>query len=429
MLIYLVIGIVIGGVVSGVAAYFIINARSALLRELRRQMTDKETELTRLSTELANLSERATRAETLYEQECKNQTKLKEAFDSLSLNALRVNSQEFLKLAQQIITEAKGELANKQESVSNLIKPLQEALDKYERQTREMESKLSKDYGGVEKYLGQLSQINQDLQQETRNLVTALKTPQVKGRWGEMTLRRLVELAGLTRYCDFEEQVSVETEEGRRRPDLTVYLPGKRVIIVDAKAPLTAYMEAQEAPTEAERKNGLLRHARLVRNHMQSLCSKAYWTQFEATPDFVVLFLPGESFFSAALEQDRTLIEDGMKSRVILATPTTLMALLRTVAYTWQQQDVSENATRIAETGRELYERVTKFMEHLLNIREGIIKAAESYNEAVGSLEHRVLPTARRFKELGAAPADKEIPLVEPVDTYLRQLPATDSTD
>jgi DNA recombination protein RmuC len=264
--------------------------------------------------------------------------------------------------------------------------------------------------------------LQENLQGETRKLVDALKRPQVRGRWGEITLRRVVETAGMNEYCDFTEQVSVDTDEGRLRPDLIVKLPGGKTVVVDAKVPLKAYMEAIESQDDKVREEAVVKHARQVRDHMKLLGTKQYWNQFDPSPDFVVLFLPGESFFSAALETDRDLIVDGIANKVILATPTTLIALLRTVAYSWQQHRMADNAEKIAKAGSELYERICKFLEHLANVRDSLQRATHSFNDAVGSFESRLLPGARRLKDLGAAPADKELPDVGSIDAAPRQL-------
>jgi DNA recombination protein RmuC len=246
--------------------------------------------------------------------------------------------------------------------------------------------------------------------------VTALRVPQVRGRWGEITLQRVVEVAGLSQHCDFETQPSTLTDEGRRRPDMVVRLPGRRTIVVDAKTPLIDYLNAIEANDEEARQASLRRHAGMVRSHMQALSGKAYWSQLEATPDFVVMFLPGETFFSAALEQDRALIEDGIRHRVLLATPTTLIALLRSVAHSWQQREVTDNAEKIARSAREFFERVCVFAEHLGEIGRGMSRASEAYNKAARSWESRVLPAGRKLPELGAAPADSEVPELPAVE-------------
>ncbi|HHW43568.1 MAG TPA: DNA recombination protein RmuC [Desulfotomaculum sp.] len=431
------------GVLAGQLLEVESRARAAesLSGELRQQVGRLQQELVEQRQRLEAEREARVKAETslgeatekLAEQKKfldETGRRFSDAFRALSADALQSNNRAFLDLARQVmervLAEARGDWQQRQEAIGSLLKPLQQELERYAAGVREMERVRQEAYGSLQKQLESLQQTQQLLQRETGNLVTALKSPQVRGRWGEITLRRVLEVAGLSPYCDFVEQLSVETEGGRSRPDLVVKLPGDRTVVVDAKVPLKAYMEAIESADENGRRLALQRHARAVRAHMQSLGSRSYWSQFTPGPDFVVLFLPGESFFSAALEQDRGLIEDGLASRVILATPTTLIALLRTVAISWQQHHMAENARRIAETGMELYERICKFAEHLGKIRDGLQRAAQSYNQAVGSWEGRVVPGARRLKELGAGPPGKELAALQPVETALRELPVAE---
>jgi DNA recombination protein RmuC len=268
-----------------------------------------------------------------------------------------------------------------------------------------------------------LTTTQQQLHKETANLVTALRVPHVRGRWGELTLKRVVELAGMSDHCDFTEQVMVTSEAGRLRPDLIVHLPGEREIVVDAKVALDAFLDAAASTSDEERNNAMSRHAAQIRGHMTALAGKGYWEQFPKSPEFVVMFIPGESFFAAAADADRRLIEDALDKRVVLATPATLIALIRAIAYGWRQEQIARNAQEISDLGRELYERMKVMAGHLGDIGRGLEKANVSYNNAVGSMEARVLPAARRFKELGAASGD-EFPFVQPVDISQRAITA-----
>jgi DNA recombination protein RmuC len=352
--------------------------------------------------------------------------RLTDTFGALSAEALKSNNQAFLALAKStfetIQTQAKGDIESRQKAIDGLVAPLKESLDKYEKQVIEMEKSRESAYGRLDEQLKNLAGTNQQLQKETGSLVTALRFPQVRGRWGEMTLRRTAELAGMAEHCDFVEQETMTTDEGRQqRPDMIVNLPGGRRIVIDAKVPLQAFLDAASATNEEERHAQLSRHAQLVRTHMNQLASRGYSEQFDFSPEVVVLFLPGESFFAAALEEDRSLIEDAMERRVILSTPTTLIALLKAIAYGWRQEQMAENAQAISELGKQLYDRIRTFVGHFESVGGALGRAVDSYNKATGSLESRVLPSARRFKELGAATGE-EIVEIEPVDESPRAL-------
>lgn len=349
--------------------------------------------------------------------------RLGDTFKALSAEALRASNASFLQLAGQALEKyqegARGDLERRQQAIGALVTPVREALGRFEAQVGEMEQKRAGAYSELREQVRSLGDAQNLLRTEASNLVRALRAPQVRGRWGEVQLKRVVELAGMAEHCDFTEQHSVDTADGRHRPDLVVRLPGGRTVVVDAKAPLSAYLEAVEATDEARRTALLVDHARQVRDHVMTLSRKSYWEQFRPTPEFVVLFLPGESFFSAALEQDRDLIEVGAERRVILATPTTLISLLKAVSYGWKQETVAANAERVAELGRELHKRVSDLAGHVARLGKHLAGSVESYNAFVGSLESRVLPTARRFRELEAAGAEI-VPEIAPVDSVTR---------
>jgi DNA recombination protein RmuC len=352
---------------------------------------------------------------------------LAEAFKALSGEALKTNNQAFLQLAKTsfevLHAEAKGDLAQRQQAIDELVKPLHDSLKRYEDQIHFLEQSRQSAYGGLDMHLKLLAESHQRLQQETGNLVKALSAPSVRGRWGEITLKRVAELAGMVSHCDFVEQDVVENDEGRLRPDMVVQLPGGRQIVVDAKAVLAAYLEAYEAQDEAQRQERLRRHAAQVRSRMDQLSAKSYWSQFPQAPEFVVLFLPGEHFLGAALEQDPSLIEDGFSRRVVIATPATLIGLLRAVAYGWRQEQLSEHAQQAGRLGKDLYERMAVLAEHLNDVGEALNKSVLAYNKAVGSIEARILPAARKFKELGIS-SDKDLPQLEPVESVPRPTPA-----
>jgi DNA recombination protein RmuC len=341
---------------------------------------------------------------------------LEQNFIALSHRALKENNQAFLQLAQESLkqfhVQAKGDLEMKEKAVENLIKPVREALEKAEQQIRLMENERKEAYGSLTKHLETMVQTQQLLQGETRNLVQALRRPEVRGQWGEMTLKRLAELAGMVEHCDFYEQEHTDTEDGRMRPDMIVRMPDGREIVVDVKTPLDAYLSAVEAGDDETRRKHLEHHARKVRERVRELSSKAYWTQFKHAPDFVILFIPGDQFLGAALDMDRSLLEDALKQKVILTTPTSFVALLRAVAYGWRQESLAENAEHIRDVGEELYSRLMTFSEHLLKLGRSLNSTVGDYNKAVGSFEAKLLPGARKFSEMGVGgdklPAEPE---------------------
>lgn len=349
----------------------------------------------------------------------KAEERLSTTFKALSGDSLKSNSQTFIMLAKEtlegVLNSAKGQFGEKEEAIKNIVGSLGEALRRYEQQVRELENKRSADYGNLEAQIDSLLTANQRLQKETGNLVTALRRPEVRGRWGEVTLKRVVELSGMSEHCDFTEQVSASTESGWVRPDMIVNLPADREIVVDSKVSLDAYMDAISAEDEKKGKEFIIKHSQQVRKHMKTLSSKNYWEQFSKAPEFVVMFIPGESFLSAALSVDHTLIEDGMASRVIVATPTTLIALLRAVAVGWRQEQLAKHAQEIANLAKEIYDRFGPFLQHVNKTGESLSQATESFNRMIISLEHRVMVSVRKFKELGAA-GDKELPELKPVE-------------
>ncbi len=353
---------------------------------------------------------------------------LADAFKALSADALQRNNQSFLELARATLEKyqegARGELEKRQQAIGELVAPVKATLEKFEQQVQTVEKSRVDAYATLTEQVKSLAESQSQLKLETGNLVKALRAPQTRGRWGELQLKRVVEMAGMLDHCDFYEQASVGTEDGQLRPDMVVRLPGGKNIVVDAKAPLAGYLEALEAQDDVTRKRKLDDHARHVRDHLTKLGRKSYWEQFQPSPDFVVLFLPGEMFYSAALEADPTLIEAGVEQKVILATPTTLIALLRAVAYGWKQEALTENAQQISALGKELYERMYVLADHWSDVGKHLGNATGAYNKSLASLESRVLVSARKFRDLKAAPEGKELRELAAIEIVPRGLQA-----
>ncbi len=354
------------------------------------------------------------------------QEQLVQQFKALSLDALQSNNQAFLDLAKTTLERyqegAKSELEARSTAVGELVAPLKEQLEKMGGQVLELEKGRALAYGALNQQLRGVAEANSQLKVQTERLVGALRSSSVRGRWGEIQLKRVVELAGMLAHCDFVEQLHVEAEGGRLRPDLVVQLPGGKQVVVDSKAPLEAYLDAHETADETLRALKLAEHAAQTRRHMRALADKGYAAQFASAPEFVVMFLPGEAFFSAALERDPDLIEFGAQQNVIPASPTTLIALLRAVAYGWRQEQAAEHARTIQRLGRELHDRIRTVASHLQALGAQLGKSVEVYNKAVGSLESRVLPSARKLRDLGAGGASEEVPQLQPVENLVRQM-------
>ena len=443
----LVVGVVVGSVLGWAIVRVRTEAASRVAREalqsrlagmetradvLSKQLTQRDLEAGDLRETLRAEQAARTQAQTRLEAEQRSlqeqrlllgeaRAQLTETFKALSADTLRDTQASFLTLADE-------RLRGREQAIDALVNPLRDALQRVESQAQQLESKREGAYATLEQQLRTLRTTNDDLRRETLGLVTALRGSQARGRWGELTLHRVVELAGLAAHCDFDEQVTLKTGGGAVRPDMVVHLPGDRDVVVDAKVPLAAYLDAMDSVRPEERAAALMRHAAQMRQHMNTLGGKAYWSQFATSLDLVVMFVPGESFVAAAVEQDPALIEDAMSQRVVLATPTTLITLLHAIAYGWKQQTLASSALQIRDLGRELYERLRTLAAHVDRIGVTLGQSVRAYNDAVGSLELRVLPKAREFRELGAGEGD-EIRRLKGVEHVPRPLAAPELTE
>jgi DNA recombination protein RmuC len=443
--------LVIGLVLGAAAAYFAARARSAkeqavrmseaaadrsLAGEKARRLEEAEAELKRIIEETARLREDNARLAATIEEERKTaaeklallddaKDKLTDSFKALAADALKGNTESFLELAktsfEKARSENRGELDKRKQAVEELVKPIKDSLAKFDENVRSIETRREGAYKELREQVRSLHDSQEKLETETAGLVRALRRPEVRGRWGEITLRRVAELAGMVEHCDFTQQESMDTEEGRLRPDMVVKLPGRRRIIIDAKTPFDAFLAATEAKTDEERARHLERHARQVRDQIANLSRKEYWDACDESPLFVVMFMPAESFLRAAIDKYPELLEEGFKKKVIIATPPTLISLMLTIAHGWREEKLAKGAMEIRDLGRQLYERISTLAEHFKDLHKGLKKSVEAYNKAIGSLESRVLVSARKFKELGAAPSG-EIVELGTVDVTPREL-------
>jgi DNA recombination protein RmuC len=407
------------------------QALTADLVGLRSQLADQQQHLSALQGDAARLTTELEHERKAAEQRAaafdETRTQLTGEFARLSTLALQQNNEQFLQLADTKLSEtrqaAEGELAKRQEAIEQLLRPIGEQLGKYEAGMQRLEVERQRAYTTLTEQMKHLSTSHDQLQKETRNLVTALRSPQTRGRWGELQLRRVVEMAGMLEHCDFDEQVTSDADSGRMRPDMVVHLPGNKNVAVDAKVPMQAFLDANEADDESVRRTYLASHGRQMKAHVDALSKKEYWKRVDPSPEFVVAFIPGDPLLTAALEHEPGLMEYAVANHVLLATPTSLIALLRAVAYGWQQDALAENAREVQLLGAELYERLSVLGDHVSNVGKGLNNAVAAYNRAVGSLEGRVLVTARRFVEMGVVGAgEKDLPHPPSVDATTRAL-------
>ncbi|WP_129649301.1 DNA recombination protein RmuC [Peristeroidobacter agariperforans] len=407
-------------VLTALAIGVLIGALFASLRARQRSQA--------LHVELAVLKAQVKGEEQLeHERQAaleRSMERLKTSFDSLAGSSLRSNSELFLQLAREHLTQhqqyAVSALSEREKAIETMLGPIREALGKTEQQILRIEKERAETFGSLKTSLESVALGQQALQKETRTLVNALRRPEVRGQWGEMTLRRLAELAGMVEHCDFKEQVHVRVEDGNLRPDMIVHMPDGRDLIVDVKTPLDAYLEAVDASTDEQRALAMRRHANAIGERVKQLGAKSYWAQFERSPDFVILFIPGDQFLSAALAEQPNLLEDAIRQDVIIATPSSFVALLKAVAYGWRQMSLAQNAETIRTLAEDLYKRLAVFTTHLGKLGRNLSNSVENFNAAIGSLERQVLPGARKFTELGVRP-DRDMEPLEPIDKLARE--------
>jgi DNA recombination protein RmuC len=448
MSIVFILFLLVTALLSAAFAMLVAKSRSAALTErnsgLERELAAARLALERQAVEVKALSEAKAAADATLASERRNaeeklqllsaaSEELKLQFKALAASALQNNNSNFLELAHSTLekyqSQAKGELEAREKAVETLVKPIAETLKQVDEQVRQLEKSRAQAYGTLTNQVASLLETQKTLQTETGNLVKALREPQARGRWGELQLRRVIEMAGMLDYCDFDEQKSVTNEDRRYRPDVVVKLPGGKNIVIDSKVPLTSYLAALECDDPAGRATWITDHARQLKAHIDNLAGKAYWAQFQPTPEFVVLFLPGEVFFRAALDGDAELIEYGVSRKVIVASPTTLIALLKAVAYGWNQNNLAEKAREISDAGRLLYERLCVMTRHFEDVGGRLGAAVDSYNRAVGSMQRSVFPVARKFVELDRSLDAANLEDVQQVEKSTRQLDAPDWED
>lgn len=408
------------------------EARAKRIPDLEKVLSSADAQIKEAEARIAHLETSLQKERKATEEKLQllneAQKNMSDAFTALSSRALQSNNQSFLELAKSTLEKfqeaAKGDLEKRQQNITDIVRPVRESLDKVDQKIQELEKVRVGAYHTLTEQVKMLHESHSTLRQETSNLVKALRAPQTRGRWGEIQLRRVVEMSGMLEYCDFYEQKSDESSYGAIRPDMEIRLPGEKAIIVDAKVPLQAYLDAIESQDDETKRAKMRDHARHVRQHVQTLSSKKYWDTLKQTPEFVILFLSGESLLYAALEEDPSLIEYGVGERVIIATPTTLIALLKSASYGWRQESLAKNAKAISELGSDLYRRIAVVAEHLTKLGGNLDKSVRSYNDVIGSLERNVLPGARKFKDLAVSTGDKDIAELPQVEIAARNLQA-----